>query len=57
MALHEQSLETPDVDGRKDAAMESNGRRGKCYPEIVIEEHYFIVGEPHEFYLSHVTPA
>ena len=29
---------------------------GKMYLQTDLEEHYVIVGEPGEFYLSHVTP-
>ena len=31
--------------------------KSEYYQETVIEEHYVIVDEPHEFYLSLVTPA
>ena len=37
--------------------IKSNQRRGNYYRKTVIEEHYVIAGEPHEFYWSHVTPA
>ena len=45
------------VDGRKDATIKSNEQNGKYYRETIVEEHYVIVGDPHEYYLSHVTPA
>ena len=38
------------VNGRKDATMKSNEQNGKYYLETIIEEHYVIVGEPHESY-------
>ena len=50
-------LKTVYADVRKDATIKSNRRRGKYYRETVIEGHYVIVGEPHKFYLSHVTPT
>ena len=28
----------------------------KLYPTVELEEHYVVVGEPGEFYLSHLTP-
>jgi len=45
------------VDGRKDATMTcTQSEDGKSHPSINLEEHYVLVGEPGEYYLTHVTP-
>ena len=44
------------IDGRKDATLVVTESDGKMYMQTDLEEHYVIVGEPGEFYLSHVTP-
>ena len=44
------------IDGRKDATLVVTDSDGKMYMQTDLEEHYGIVGEPGEFYLSHVTP-
>ena len=42
------------IDGRKDATLVMTESDGKMYMQTDLE-HYVIVGEPGEFYLSHVT--
>ena len=43
-------------DGQKDGTMViTQSDEGKKYRKTVLEEHYVIVGEPGEFYLTHVT--
>ena len=42
------------VDGRIDATMTMVEVNGNYHRQTVIEEHYVIVGEPNDFYLSHV---
>ena len=44
------------VDGRKDATMTMVEVDGNCHCQIVIEEHYVIVGELNGFFLSYVMP-
>lgn len=44
------------IDGKKDATMVTTEHNGKIYRRTDLEEHYVIVGEPGEFYLSHVSP-
>lgn len=45
------------VDGKKDATLAMlQGENGKLYRQTMLEEHYVVVGEPGEFYLTHVTP-
>ena len=44
------------VDGRKDATLMTSELNGKSYRVKNLEEHYVIVGEPGEYYLSHVSP-
>ncbi len=44
------------VDGRNDATITMVEVNGNYHRQTVIEEHYVIVGEPNDFYLSHVMP-
>ena len=44
------------VDGRKDVTMTVVEVNGNYHCQTVIEEYYVIVGEPNDFYLSHVMP-
>ena len=44
------------IDGRKDATLVVTESNGKMYMQTDLEEHYVIVEEPGEFYLSRVTP-
>ena len=44
------------VDGRKDATLKQAIVNDKVYPTVELEEHYAVVGEPGEFYLSHLSP-
>jgi len=45
------------IDGRKDATLMTKEINGRYHRHVELEEHYVIVGEPGEFYLSHVAPT
>ena len=45
------------MDGRKDATQVVIKEGGKYHQKTVIEEHYVVVGQPGEFYLTHVSPS
>ena len=45
------------IDGRKDATILSVKQGNSYHRKTIIEEHYVLVGEPYEFYISHVTPT
>ena len=49
-------VESIYVDGRKVATMVMTQAEGESYRQTILEEHYVVVGEPGEFYLTHVTP-
>ena len=44
------------VDGRKDAAQVICSINEKFYQNVILEEHYVIVGEPGKFYLTNCSP-
>ena len=44
------------IDGRKEATLVVTESNGEIYMQTDLEEHYVIIGEIGEFYLSHVTP-
>ena len=44
------------IDGRKDATIISVKQGNSYYRKTIIEEHYVLVGEPYEFYITLVTP-
>lgn len=45
-------------DGRKDATqVVLQGPNSKLYRAVQLEEHYTVVGEPGEYYLSHLSPS
>lgn len=50
------SLDGVYVDGHKDATNVILQANGKYYRRVELEEHYVVVGEPGEFYLTHVSP-
>ena len=43
-----------NIDGRKDASQLIAKIDGEYHQNVLLEEHYVVVGEPGEFYLSHV---
>ena len=45
------------IDGRKDATIISVKQGYSYHRKTIIEEHYVLVGEPYEFYSTHVTPT
>ena len=45
------------IDGRKDATIISVKQGNSYHRKTIIEEHYVLVGEPYEFYSTHVTPT
>ena len=46
------------LDGRKDATLSTRHEGdNKHYPTTVLEEHYVVVGEPGELYLTHFAPT
>ena len=44
------------INGRKDVTLTIMKKNEKCYRQSIIENHHLVVGEPEEFYLSHVIP-
>ena len=45
------------MDSRKDATQVVIKEGDKYHQKTVIEEHYVVVGQPGEFYLTHVSPS
>ena len=43
------------TDGKKDATLTISKNNDKWYRDVKLEEHYVIIGEAGEFYLSHTT--
>ena len=41
---------------KKDATLTVTEINGIHYKNIILKEHYVIIGEPGEFYLTHVEP-
>ena len=44
------------IDGKKDATLTVTEINGIRYKNTILEEHYVVIGEPGEFYLTHVEP-
>jgi len=53
--IHHVDTQTFKTNGRKDATSTTCLESGKIYQSTCLEEHIVMVGEPGEYYLSHVS--
>ena len=53
---HFQYVDGIHTYGKKDATSTISKNNDKWYRDVKLEEHYVIIGELDEFYLSHTTP-